>query len=162
SPSLSSPPGAPAVEVLSEDEMVDDDAAALESLRTHKRQLEEMPDGRRPFAAGTSRPSWRCRTYMVDWKIQLNYASVYIATVMLLIFGFVILNMIFYFFAQRMLALHQRGPIPENESFLYFAMANAVFLVVLAIGMALYAIIQSHRVAGPSVRLRRALRQILR
>jgi hypothetical protein len=99
---------------------------------------------------------------MVDWKIQLNYASVYIATVTLLILGFVILNMIFYFFAQRMLALHQRGPIPENESFMYFAMANAVFLVVLAIGMALYAIIQSHRVAGPSVRMRRALRQMLR
>lgn len=155
-----SPPAAP--EMLREDEMVDDDAEALGSLRAHKRLLEEMPDGRRPFPAGTSRPKWRRRTYMVDWKLQLNYASVYIATVTLLILGFVILNMIFYFFEHRMLALHKNGAIPETQSYGYFAMANVVFFVILAMGMALYAIIQSHRVAGPSLRLRRALRQMLR
>jgi hypothetical protein len=161
-PAAPPPPPAAPPEVLSEDEVVGDDAEALAALLAHKKVLEEMPDGRRPFPAGTQRPSWRRRTYVVDWKLQLNYASVYIATVTLLILGFVVLNMIFYFFAQRMLALHTKGPIPEAENFTYYLFANAVFIVLLAIGMALYAIIQSHRVAGPALRFRRALRQMLR
>jgi hypothetical protein len=99
---------------------------------------------------------------VVDWRLQLHYAGVYIATVTLLILGFVVLNMIFYFFAERMLVLKRPGPLPDEERLTYYAYANAIFVTLLAMGMALYAIIQSHRFAGPALRFRRALRQMLR
>ena len=149
------------VEPLAEAELVSDDRALLDALRARRAGLEAIPDGPRPAAPGSERPRWRRKTYVVDWKLQLDYASVYIATIALLVLGFVVLNFIFYFFAQRMLALHRTGRIPEAESFHYYMFANAIFVVLLAIGMSLYAIIQSHRVAGPALRLRRALRQML-
>ena len=40
------------------------------------------------------------------------------------------------------------------------ALINFTFVMLLLIGMAVYAIIQSHRVAGPAYRFKRALRQM--
>jgi hypothetical protein len=44
----------------------------------------------------------------------------------------------------------------------FYLVLNLVILIFIGMGMALWAIVQSHRIAGPALRFRRTLKQMLR
>src|SRR5579864_4149634 len=96
-PPAASPAPAPAqpVEPLRPDEEALDDEQVMKLVAEHKLRLERMPDEVRPPAPGTSRPNWWRRTYVVDWKLQLSYAGLYIATITLFVVGFAAANLIY-------------------------------------------------------------------
>jgi hypothetical protein len=157
---------APPPEPLRADEEADDEAEAraFEQVRSQRERLTRMPDGPRPPEPGTSRPNWRRRQYVVDWKIQMSYAGLYIATLTLFIVGFAASNLIFRGLAQ---IVRQSKGLPQVYPWLaddwgYYLILNFVVLLFVGMGMAFWAIVHSHRIAGPALRLRRAFRQMLR
>lgn len=99
---------------------------------------------------------------LLDRKLQLTYVGIYMATAGLLLAGFVTLNAIFFFLMRRVTSQADRlGTSPELGGDYYnYAIMNMAFVIVLVIGMAFYAIVHSHRIAGPIMRLRRCLDQL--
>jgi hypothetical protein len=95
--------------------------------------------------------------------------GVYVSTVTLLAVGFAALNYVFVRVYKQMPQIHRYGlgePFPpalqDQPDVLLLGLLNFTFVMLLLIGMAVYAIIQSHRVAGPAYRFRRALKQLHR
>jgi hypothetical protein len=159
------PAAADQPEALREDEDAVEAQQALELVARHKERLERMPDGPRPFPPGTSKPTWRRRTYVVDWKLQLSYAGLYIATVTLFVVGFAASNFIFVRLAQGVKLNSRTLPQQtwwQQDDLGFYIVLNVVILLFVGMGMAFWAIIQSHRVAGPALRFRRAFRSMLR
>lgn len=137
----------------------------LGELGRRKQSLEAMPDGPRPRGAQT----WKRRRFIVDFPLQLSYMGVYVATVTLLAVGFAALNFVFVRVYQTMPKIQRYGlgdPFPttlqDQPDVLLLGLLNFTFVMLLLIGMAVYAIIHSHRVAGPAFRFRRALKQLHR
>jgi hypothetical protein len=163
-PSAPEPAPAPAVETLRADEEALDAEQVMKLVAEHKNRLERMPDDLRPPAPGTERPNWRRRTYVVDWKLQLSYAGLYIATITLFVVGFAASNLIYLRLIQGV-KLNAKLPTQEwwqQDDVGVYLVLNFVVLLFIGMGMALWAIVQSHRVAGPALRFRRAFRQIRR
>lgn len=104
----------------------------------------------------------RMSLLLLDRKLQLTYVGIYMATAGLLLAGFVTLNMIFFFLMRRVTSQADRlGASPElGDDYYNYAIMNMAFVIVLVIGMAFYAIVHSHRIAGPIMRLRRCLDQL--
>lgn len=155
---------APEPENLRADEEALEDEQVMKLVAAHKNHLERMPDDNRPPAPGTSRPSWRRRTYVVDWKLQLSYAGLYIATITLFVVGFAASNLIYLRLIQGV-KLNSRLPTNEwwqQDDVGVYIVLNFVVLLFIGMGMAMWAIVQSHRVAGPALRFRRAFRQMRR
>jgi hypothetical protein len=141
-----------------------EDEQVIKLVTAHKTHLERMPDDNRPPAPGTSRPSWRRRTYVVDWKLQLSYAGLYIATVTLFVVGFAASNLIYLRLIQGV-KLNSRVATQEwwqQDDLGVYIVLNFVVILFIGMGMALWAIVQSHRVAGPALRFRRSFRQMRR
>ena len=158
------PAPAPAVDTLRADEEALDAEQVMKLVADHKSRLERMPDDLRPPAPGTERPSWRRRTYVVDWKLQLSYAGLYIATITLFVVGFAASNLIYLRLIQGV-KLNAKLPTQEwwqQDDVGVYLVLNFVVLLFIGMGMALWAIVQSHRVAGPALRFRRAFRQMRR
>lgn len=154
----------PAPETLRVDEETLETEQVMKLVHEHKTRLEHMPDDLRPPVPGTSRPSWRRRTYVVDWKLQLSYAGLYIATITLFVVGFAASNLIYLRLIQGV-KLNARLPTQEwwqQDDVGVYIVLNFVVLLFIGMGMALWAIVQSHRVAGPALRFRRAFRQMRR
>ena len=154
----------PEPDALRADEEALEDEEVMKLVAAHKSHLERMPDDNRPPAPGTSRPSFRRRTYVVDWKLQLSYAGLYIATITLFVVGFAASNLIYLRLIQGV-KLNSRLPTHEwwqQDDVGVYIVLNFVVLLFIGMGMALWAIVQSHRVAGPALRFRRAFRQMRR
>jgi hypothetical protein len=132
---------------------------SIELLRRRKGTLNAMPDGPRPQVPGQV---YKRRKVFVDWTLQVNYVGVYLATFTLLAIGFLALNYMFMAFFRRALAIQTQRPFAEHTDAVMLITINMVFVLLLVIGMAVYAIVQSHRVAGPVLRFRRALHQMHR
>jgi hypothetical protein len=122
-------------------------------LEGRKRDLGSMPDSPRP----RSEEKYKRRKIFVDWHLQVNYVGVYLATTTLLVVGFVALNYVFTSFFQRALAIQAQRPFSTHTDAVLLITLNMIFVLLLVIGMAVYAIIQSHRIAGPVLRFRRAI-----
>ncbi|MGE0708374.1 MAG: hypothetical protein AB7N76_18855 [Planctomycetota bacterium] len=135
------------------------DEELMEAVRSRKQELDGMPDGPRPQPEGMR---YKRRTLLVDRNLQINYVGVYLATITLLVVGFLALNMIFAALYRRALQIQLQQPFDNETNLLFLGVLNAVFVLLLVIGMAVYAIIQSHRVAGPALRFRRALHALHR
>jgi hypothetical protein len=127
-------------------------------LEERKRDLDSTPDGPRP----RSEEKYKRRKIFVDWHLQVNYIGVYLATVTLLVVGFIALNYVFTSFFQRALAIQSQRPFETQTDAVLLITLNMIFILLLVIGMAVYAIIQSHRVAGPVLRFRRAIHSMHR
>ncbi len=125
-------------------------------------RLERLQTEPQPEPPRTERPSWRRRKVLVDKQLQFTYAGIYVITSGLLIAGFVTLNVLFYFLFRRMQAqaLRSGASIDLGNDFYFYAVINMVFVILVIIGMAFYAIVHSHRIAGPAMRLRRSLTQL--
>ncbi|HBP20156.1 MAG TPA: hypothetical protein DEA08_20495 [Planctomycetes bacterium] len=136
---------------------VDEDLLA--AVRERQQALSAMPDGPRPKPEGLR---YKRRKILVDWNLQISYVGVYLATLTLLVVGFLALNMIFASLYKRALAIQVHRPFDDETNLLFLGVLNVVFVLLLVIGMAVYAIIQSHRVAGPALRFRRALHALHR
>ncbi|RMG11157.1 MAG: hypothetical protein D6731_16075 [Planctomycetota bacterium] len=149
----------PVAELTLAEEAVEPGELAAEALR-RKAELESIPDGPRPQVGGA--PARKRRTMFVDWHLQLSYVGVYLATAALLTVGFLALNQVFISFFRRALAIQTQRPFAESTDTVMLITLNVVLVLLLVIGMAVYAIVQSHRVAGPAYRLRRALHQLAR
>jgi len=167
-PPAAAPPAEPApqppVETLRPDEDALEAEQVIKLVSDHKSRLERMPDDLRPPVPGTERPSWRRRTYVVDWKLQLSYAGLYIATITLFVVGFAASNLIYLRLIQGV-KLNAKLPAQEwwqQDDVGVYIVLNFVVLLFIGMGMALWAIVQSHRVAGPALRFRRAFRQMRR
>jgi hypothetical protein len=91
-PAVPEPTAAPAK--LREDEEVALDAHALELVSRHRERLESWVSGVGPALPAGEPQRWRRRTYVVDWKLQISYAGLYIATVTLFLLGFAASNII--------------------------------------------------------------------
>jgi len=132
----------------------------LTDVRQRKTELDHMPDGPRPPTG----QRYKRRKLIVDFPLQLSYVGVYIATVVLLAVGFAALNLVFTAVYKRALKIQQQGigPFQESPDLFILGLLNFTFVMLLLIGMAVYAIIQSHRVAGPAYRFRKAVSQIQR
>lgn len=127
-------------------------------VRTRRDRLDAIPDGPRPSGP---RGSYKRRQYMVDLPLQLSYVGVYLSTLVLLVVGFVALNFVFSSVYQRALKIQQHGlGLDASPEMVLFGLVNFVFVMLLLIGAAVYAIVHSHRVAGPAYRLRNALRHL--
>jgi hypothetical protein len=142
----------------------DTDLAAVdpdlyEALVARKHELETMPDGPRPKAEGMR---YKRRKVLVDWNLQLSYLGVYLGTLTLLGIGFAALNMIFASLYNQALRIQMQSSFEEETNLLFLGVLNVVFVIMLVIGMAVNAIIQSHRVAGPAMRFRRAIHAMSR
>lgn len=146
------------VEELSAGEVATSLQEVVDEVRARRQALEAIPDGPRPRTGGP----YRRRRYMVDLPLQLNYVSVYLTTTVLLVVGFIALNYVFASVYQRALKIQTYGLEPFNQSpeLVLMLLVNFVFVMLLLIGAAIYAVIHSHRVAGPAFRLRGALRQL--
>lgn len=148
-----------AVEVLSPAEAAPTLDEVLADVDARRRALDAMPDGPRPSGGPYKR-----RRLMVDLPLQLTYVSVYLLTTSLLLVGFVALNYVFAAIYQRASLLQQElGPAAAGGSpnLALLLLVNFVFVMLLLIGASVYAVVHSHRVAGPAFRLRRALDQLL-
>ncbi|MBI3724356.1 hypothetical protein HY251_10450 [bacterium] len=158
-------PGGGEAETLRADEEAPADGQ-LESLRAHKQKLEATLRGSAPFAPGTSKPAFWKRTYVVDWKLQLSYAGLYVATLALLVAGVALSNVIFLSLVRNVEAARKSGSTAtywwQADDLGYYVVLNVVILIFVGIGMAVWAIVQSHKIAGPVLRFRRALKQLLR
>lgn len=103
--------------------------------------------------------SWK--SYVLDPDLQLGYLSIYFVTFAVFIIGFLTLNVIFVYIRYRDFA---RWGDPEglsfNDEFVPFVIYNTVLVVFIAVVMAAYSIIHSHRVVGPLYRLRMSLRRL--
>ena len=130
-----------------------------DAIAERKQALETMPDGPRPKPEGMR---YKRRTLLIDWNLQLSYLGVYLGTLTLLVIGFAALNMIFASLYNQALRIQMQRPFDEETNVLFLGVLNVVFVLMLVIGMAVYAIVQSHRVAGPALRFRRGLHAMLR
>ena len=142
-------------EVLGDDERVRGPEELGETLRQLRERLE------RARGSGEEGGPYRRRTILVDPQLQLSHLSVYLATFALLLLGFVAYYLMFRFQFQRAARLSQElaegGVDPQ-----FSGVVILVFVVLVAVGMATFAILQSHRIAGPALRFRRALAQLQR
>lgn len=127
-------------------------------MEERKHGLGAMPDGPRP----RSEERYKRRKIFVDWHLQVNYVGVYLATLTLLAVGFIALNYVFTSFFQRALAIQAQRPFSTHTDAVLLITLNMIFILLLVIGMAVYAIIQSHRIAGPVLRFRRAIHSMHR
>lgn len=156
------PEATPAAErppVLREEEAAYSITELMAEVKRRKTALDGMPDGPRPPDGA----SYKRRTFVVDFPFQFSYVGVYLATLALLALGFVALNFVFLRIIERAAAIQSHGLYdPEDSKLQLVLLFNFCFLLLLLIGMAVYAIIQSHRVAGPVYRFKRALGQMLR
>ena len=156
------PEATPAAErppVLREEEAAYSITELMAEVKRRKTALDAMPDGPRPPDGA----SYKRRTFVVDFPFQFSYVGVYLATLALLALGFVALNFVFLRIIERAAAIQSQGLYdPEDSKLQLVLLFNFCFLLLLLIGMAVYAIIQSHRVAGPVYRFKRALGQMLR
>lgn len=130
------------------------DPELYDALVARKHELEMMPDGPRPKAEGMR---YKRRRILLDWNLQLSYLGVYLGTLTLLGIGFAALNMIFASLYNQALRIQMQRSFEDETNLLFLGVLNVVFVIMLVIGMAVNAIIQSHRVAGPAMRFRRAL-----
>lgn len=127
-------------------------------VRARRDRLDAIPDGPRP---NTGPRTYKRRQYMVDLPLQLSYVGVYLSTLVLLVVGFIALNYVFAQVYQRALKIQKHGLLLDaSPEVVLFALVNFVFVMLLLIGAAVYAIVHSHRVAGPAYRLKNALRQL--
>lgn len=145
------------VEDLTAGEEATTTAELLSNVRQRKLALDTMPDGPRPRDPSRT---YKRRKIFIDWHLQVNYVGVYLATITLLVVGFIALNYVFAAVYQRALNIQRTKPFDDETNLVLFLVLNAVFILLLVIGMAVYAIIESHRVAGPALRFRRALHAI--
>jgi hypothetical protein len=150
--------GEGAVEELTTGEVATGFQEVVAEVKTRRDRLDAMPDGPRPNVGG--RP-YRRRRYMVDLPLQLSYVGVYLSTIVLLVVGFIALNYVFAEVYQRALKIQTYGrdllPGSYPPGMVLMVLVNFVFVMLLLIGAAVYAIVHSHRVAGPAYRLRVAL-----
>lgn len=130
------------------------DPELYDALTARKHELETMPDGPRPKSEGMR---YKRRRILLDWNLQLSYLGVYLGTLTLLGIGFAALNMIFASLYNQALRIQMQRSFEDETNLLFLGVLNVVFVIMLVIGMAVNAIIQSHRVAGPAMRFRRAL-----
>ncbi len=139
-----------------------EEASAFQELvariEERKQGLDGMPDGPRP----RSEEKYKRRKIFVDWHLQVNYIGVYLATITLLAVGFIALNYVFTSFFQRALEIQSQRPFESHTDAVLLITLNMIFILLLVIGMAVYAIIQSHRIAGPVLRFRRAIHSMHR
>ncbi len=161
-------PPAPEPEPLRQDEEAPPDDGTIEQLRKQKQKLEAIALGSAPFPPGSSKPPFYKRTYVVDWRLQLSYAGLYVATLALLVAGVASSNVIFLNLVRNVEAARRKAS-PGTETFWwqaddigYYVVLNVVILIFVGIGMAVWAIVQSHRIAGPVLRFRRGLKQLAR
>jgi hypothetical protein len=157
---MSEPTPSADVDELSPGEVASPHQEVVAEVRERRRLLDQIPDGPRPRSA----TPYRRTRYMIDLPLQLNYVSVYLTTIVLLVVGFIALNYVFAAIYQRALKIQQLGfgsPFVEAPpQVTLLLLVNFVFVMLLLIGAALYAVIHSHRVAGPAYRLRMALRKL--
>ena len=135
------------------------DPELYDALTARKHELENMPDGPRPKPEGMR---YKRTKVLVDWNLQLSYLGVYLGTLTLLGIGFAALNMIFASLYNQALRIQMQSSFEEETNLLFLGVLNVVFVIMLVIGMAVNAIIQSHRVAGPAMRFRRAIHALSR
>ena len=147
-----------AVEELSPQEVATTFQEVVAEVRSRRDRLDAMPDGPRPQGPR----NWKRRKYMVDLPLQLSYVGVYMSTLVLLAVGFVALNIVFSTVYERALMIQQNRleGLDYSPNMVLFILINFVFMMLLLIGAAFYAIVNSHRVAGPAYRVKGALRQI--
>lgn len=152
-------PGATAgeVEELSQGEVATSLQEVVDEVRARRGVLEGIPDGPRPRTGGP----YKRRRYVVDLPLQLNYVSVYLTTTILLVVGFIALNFVFASVYQRALQIQTLANSPyQSPGLMLMVLVNFVFVMLLLIGASIYAVVHSHRVAGPAFRLRAALKQL--
>lgn len=123
------------------------------SVRDRKQSLDGMPDGPRP-RDGTK---YKRKKVFVDWHLQVSYIGAYLSTVTLLVVGFITLNILFNSFFQRAVTIQAQRRFDSTLDATMLVTLNMIFILLLVMGMAVYAIIQSHRIAGPVLRFRRAV-----
>lgn len=148
-----------AVEELSPQEVATSFQEVVAEVRARREKLDGMPDGPRPQGPR----NWKRRKYMVDLPLQLSYVGVYLSTLVLLAVGFVALNIVFSTIYERALLIQTHrleGMDDYSPNMVLLVLINFVFMMLLLIGAAFYAIVNSHRVAGPAYRLKNALRQV--
>lgn len=158
---MSEPSPSADVDELAPSEVASPHQEVVAEVRERRRALDQIPDGPRPRPA----TPYRRTRYMVDLPLQLNYVGVYMTTVVFLVMGFSALNYVFAAIYQRALKIQQLGlpgsPFSEAPpGVTLLLLVNFVFVMLLLIGAALYAVVHSHRVAGPAYRLRMALRKL--
>lgn len=149
------------VEELSTNEIATSFQEVSAEVRTRRDRLEMIPDG--PRKGGGGGKPYKRRQYMIDLPLQLSYVGVYMSTLVLLVVGFIALNYVFSSVYERALKIQRFGMQGVEEAspeMVLFGLVNFVFVMLLLIGAALYAVIHSHRVAGPAYRLKGALRQV--
>lgn len=146
-----------AVEELSQGEVATTLQEVVDEVRARRGVLEGIPDGPRPRTGGP----YKRRRYVVDLPLQLNYVSVYLTTTILLVVGFIALNFVFASVYQRALQIQTLANSPyQSPGLMLMVLVNFVFVMLLLIGASIYAVVHSHRVAGPAFRLRSALKQL--
>jgi hypothetical protein len=149
--------GAGEVEELSANEVATSLQEVVDEVRARRAALEGIPDGPRPRTGGP----YKRRRYVVDLPLQLNYVSVYLTTIILLVVGFIALNFVFASVYQRALQIQTLANSPyQSPGLMLMLLVNFVFIMLLLIGASIYAVVHSHRVAGPAFRLRSALKQL--
>jgi hypothetical protein len=102
----------------------------------------------------------RRRRLLVDRKLQMSYVGIYLGTSAMFLIAFFLLNLIFLFLHKRMLLKYSHFPRIEGD-LLFVLVINVVMVVLIAMAMALYSIIHSHRVAGPTIRLKQCIEKLM-
>jgi hypothetical protein len=123
------------------------------AVEDRRRALDAMADGPRPRGL----VKYKRSKIFVDWHLQVSYIGAYLSTVTLLVVGFITLNILFSSFFQRALTIQSQRPFDSSMDATMLITLNMIFVLLLVMGMAIYAIIQSHRIAGPVLRFRRAV-----
>lgn len=139
---------------------VDEDL--VNQVRALKLTLDGMPDGPRPKPEGMR---YKRSSMLVNWNegnLRVGYFSIWMCTLTLLIVGFGALNFTVRGIFQRAAQIQLQRPFDDDTNTFLLVVFNAICLLLLIIGMAVYAIVSSHRVAGPAMRFRRALHALHR
>jgi len=90
---------------------------------------------------------------VIDKKMQMHYLTVWLVAAMsLILVGFTF----YYFFRHRAESAGTRIP----QAYLQLLVGNGFFILFLSLLMGCYAVLHSHRVAGPAYRINQCLKRL--
>lgn len=96
---------------------------------------------------------------LVDKQMQFSYLSLMVATWIVMLLSVIASNVIFILMFKQVLLQRYKIELDIAKEMESFALMNVVIALIPLVAVGLYALIHSHRVAGPLYRLKQSIKR---